>query len=102
MDFDVTPEAYVVTMDLPGVATSEVEVQVERGTLAIRGRKTPAEVSGEVIRRERAYGTFARLAALPEDADLAEVTATLKAGELVVRIGRRVAAGPRRIEVTAG
>ena len=40
-----------------------------------------------------------RTIALPEEADLAQVTAKLKDGELRVRVGRKVVAGPRRVEV---
>jgi HSP20 family protein len=99
LDFVTTESAYLVAVDLPGVAREAIEVQVERGALSIRGRKPPSGGSDQVLRRERQYGAFARLIPLPDDADLGDVTATLEAGELVVRIGRRAETGPRRVEV---
>lgn len=101
LDFVTTDRAYVVLMDLPGTPREAIDVQVERGALTIRGKK-PAPEGHRVLRRERPYGPFARLVPLPDDADLADVTATLEAGELVVRIGRRTDAGPRRVEVVEG
>jgi HSP20 family protein len=102
LDFVADGEAYQVLVDLPGVTRELIEVLVERGALTIRGKKPVANADGRVVRRERQYGQFARLVSLPEDADLADVTATLRQGELVVRVGRKVAAGARRVEVTEG
>lgn len=98
LDFVTTDTAYLVLVDLPGVRRENVEVLIERGALTIRGKK-PAAAGNNLLRREREYGSFARLVPLPDDADLTDVGATLKAGELVMRIGRRPGAQARRVEV---
>lgn len=91
----------VVLVDLPGVARDDVEVQVERGALVISGTKQMDEGDENpvVLRRERAYGTFSRTIPLPDEADLSQVTAKLRHGELEVRIPRLAEAGVRKVEV---
>lgn len=102
-DFVTTAEGYLLCVDLPGVPREALELSVERGALTLRGKKLPPNAeSDRVLRRERQYGGFSRLLPLPDDADLSSVTATLEHGELRVTIGRRVAAGPRKIEVAEG
>ena len=100
LDFTATREAFYVVMDLPGVTKEEVRVQVERGALVVSGKKyEPGMTEGRLVRRERQYGGFARTIPLPEEADLGDVVAKLRRGELEVRIGRKAEAGPRRVEV---
>ncbi len=100
LDLTVDAEGFAAVVDLPGVARDSLTVQVERGAVTITGDKpAPETPEGRVLRRERAYGAFRRTIALPEEADLAQVTAKLKDGELRVRVGRKVEAGPRRVEV---
>ncbi|MEN6549694.1 MAG: Hsp20/alpha crystallin family protein [Armatimonadia bacterium] len=91
----------VVLVDLPGVAKDDVEVQVERGALVISGTKQMEEgdESPVVLRRERTYGTFSRTIPLPDEADLSQVSAKLRQGELEVRIPRLAEAAPRKVEV---
>ena len=64
---------------------------------------TPSADDGgaRVLRRERQYGVFSRMIPLPDEADLSQVTAKLKDGELHIQVGRQAQAGPRRIEVMA-
>jgi HSP20 family protein len=102
-DFVAYTDRYEVLVDLPGVKREDLDVQVERGALTLRGKKAAASSAEErVLRRERQYGQFARLLPLPDDADLGQVAATLTHGELRLTIARRVEAGPRRIEVVEG
>lgn len=102
-DFIAHADRYEAFVDLPGVKREDLEVQVERGALTLRGKKAPGQGAADrVLRRERQYGQFARLLPLPDDADLGQVTATLKQGELHLTIARRIEAGPRRIEVAEG
>ena len=102
LDFSATAEAFYVILDLPGVAREDVDVHVEPGSLVIRGSKRRDESEGgRLVRQERLYGQFTRTVPLPSEADIGDVSATLRRGELEVRIGRKPEAGPRRVEVTA-
>jgi HSP20 family protein len=104
IDVSVGPEGLRLVMDLPGARQEDLSVTVERGALIVRGNKTPGkktldEEPGSVLRREREYGSFARTIPLPDEADLANVTARLRDGELRVTGGRRAEAPPRRVEI---
>lgn len=101
-DYAVGAEGFSISLDLPGVRREDLDIQVERGALLISGTKPPAEQpeGAAVLRRERTYGAFRRAVPLPDEADVANVTATLKHGELRVTVGRQAEAGPRRVEIS--
>ena len=99
-DFVAAAGGFHIALDLPGVSRESLQVQVEHGALVVTGDKAAPETEGtRVLRRERSYGPFARTIALPDEADLSQVTAKLKDGELHIIGGRRVEAAARRIEV---
>lgn len=98
-DLIADEQGLTILVDLPGVRKDEVDVQVERGALVISGTKTMEEGEEAVLRRERVYGSFSRTIPLPDEADLEQVTAKLRQGELEVRVGRKAEAGKRKVEV---
>ncbi|MEP2031392.1 MAG: Hsp20/alpha crystallin family protein [Paracoccaceae bacterium] len=83
-------DAYSISMELPGVSESDVELSVKSGTLVIRGeKKTESEKKGDTwYFSERQYGAFSRTFQLPEDADGGKAHATIKDGVLKVTIPR--------------
>lgn len=83
--------AYCITMELPGVAESDVEVTVNAGVVTIKGEKSARrEEAGETwFFSERQYGAFSRSFRLPEDGDGARVEAHLKDGILSVTVPRK-------------
>jgi HSP20 family protein len=99
-DFASGSAGFELSLDLPGVRREDLEIQIERGALVISGTKTLPETAGTVLRRERTYGTFKRALPLPDEADVSQVKASLTQGELKVTIGRKVEAGPRRVEIS--
>lgn len=98
-----TPEALEIYAFAPGIDASKLELTVDKGLLTIAGeRRVPAPEAGakaSVYARERVDGTFRRVIALSEDADPDKVDASYRDGILRVRVQRREAARPRRIEV---
>ena len=103
---DVTSDdkAYVMKVELPGVAPEAVKLEVNDGVLTISGEKkeeTKDEQTKEV--RECSYGSFTRSMTLPEDADAEHITATSKNGILTVSIPRKAPdqSRVRKIEVRA-
>ena len=99
----LTPEAVEIYAFTPGIELSSLDVSVEKGLLTIAGqRKTQAPERGakvNVYARERADGVFRRVVSLPEDADPDKVEASYRDGVLHVRVQKREASRPRRIEV---
>jgi HSP20 family protein len=88
-DIARTDDAYLVRMDLPGVAREDLRVQVEGGALTIRGHKPSGGQQGlRALRSERRGGGFSRVVALPTDADPNRVAARLRDGVLTVRVAR--------------
>lgn len=100
-DISESETEYVVKADLPGVDKKDVKITLENGQLRISGeRKVEKEAKDEnQVRVERFYGTFARTFGLPDDADTAGIRADSSNGSLTIRIPRKKAAKPARIEV---
>jgi len=101
VDISEDDREYVITAELPEVKKEDVRVTVENGVLTITGeRKFEKEEKGKRWHRvERAYGSFARSFALPDDGDAAKVNAEFKEGVLKVRVTKSEAARPKQIEV---
>ena len=97
-------DAFVVKAELPGVKPEDVNVTVENDVLTLRGeRKLEKKDERDGYRRiERSYGTFTRSFALPKTVDAQNVDAQLADGVLTVRIPKKAAPEPRRVEVKAG
>lgn len=91
MDLIARDDAYVLRLDLPGVAKGDVQASVEGGVLRVQGTLARARgIEGaDEVRLERAAGAFGRSVRLPGDADGADVSARLEDGVLTVRVGRR-------------
>ena len=62
IDISERADAYVVTVEIPGVTVGEVEIAMEDGRLTIQGgRHAAREAAGDKIHRsERGHGTFRR------------------------------------------
>lgn len=96
-----TESGYEVTVDLPGMKPSEVDVQMKNGDLWISGeRKEEKEERGRTFHRiERRYGEFRRRVPLPGNVDEEKVEASFEAGVLRVVIPKTEEAKPKHIEV---
>jgi HSP20 family protein len=101
MDLVETDAYFVLKADLPGVAESDVSIEVERNVLTIAGeRKAEHEAKHEgYYRLERATGSFSRALTLPEGVDTEAVTARFDNGVLEVRIPKPAQAKPRRVRI---
>ena len=98
-----TPDAVEIFAFAPGIDTSKLEVSVDKGLLTIACERKPA-VHGEnakptVYAQERPMGEFRRVASLPDDADPDRVEASYRDGVLHIRVQKREASKPRRIDV---
>jgi HSP20 family protein len=104
MDLVETEDHFVLKADLPGVAESDVKIELESNVLTIAGeRKTEHEAKKDgYYRLERSTGTFSRALTLPEGVDSGAVTAGFDNGVLEVRIPKPAEAKPRRVEISVG
>ena len=104
MDLVETEDHFVLRADLPGVAESDVKVELEDNVLTLSGeRRHEQEVKkGGYYRIERASGAFARTLTLPEGVDAEAVEATFDKGVLEVRIPKPAERQPRRVAISVG
>jgi HSP20 family protein len=101
VDITEDDKEYLIKAELPEVKKNDVKVRVEDGVLYLAGeRHFEKEEKGKRYHRvERAYGSFTRSFALPEDADPNEVHAEFKDGVLNVHVAKDKNARPKAIEV---
>ncbi len=104
VDITEDEKEYLIKAELPEVKKEEVKVSVQDGVLTISGeRKYEKEEKGKKYHRvERAYGSFARSFALPDDADAEKVAGEFKDGILKVHVPKSEKAKPKKVEVKVG
>lgn len=92
---------FVIFVDVPGVEPGEIEINMDKGILSIKGeRKTVTSEEGANFSRvERSEGVFYRRFSLPDSADADGITASGKHGVLEISIPKRPETTPRRIKV---
>jgi HSP20 family protein len=100
VDIREEPERFLILADLPGVDPAQIEINMDKGILSIKGERKPGEGEGQrYSRQERAQGVFFRRFALPESANPDGIAATGRNGVLEISIPKRPEASPRRINV---
>ena len=102
VNLEETAEAYVLTAELPGVKSDEIDVSIEGTTVTLTGqRKTDSSAGNGVAvhRRERQSGHFKRAFELPGRIDVNAAEAVHKAGVLELRLPKAAEAKPRQIEI---
>ena len=101
VDIKEEDKRFIILADIPGVDPKNIEVQMDKGILTIKGeRKTEnTEQNGKFTRVERSYGSFYRRFALPDSADAEGISASGKHGVLEISIPKKPETTPRRISV---
>jgi len=102
--FDIleTENELVLKADLPDVDMKDVSIEIEQGTLTVKGERKFQRLDGKSAgyhRIERSYGEFMRCFALPDTVDTERVKADYKAGVLTVTLPKKEAAKPRTIKI---
>jgi len=101
VDIKEERDRFVLYADLPGVDPQDIEVQMEKGMLTIKGeRQMEEKLETESFSRiERRHGSFHRRFALPDSADPEGISASGHNGVLQIVIPKRPETTPRRIQV---
>jgi HSP20 family protein len=91
----------VLKADLPEVDPKNVGIQIENGTLTLKGeRKFEENKSGKGYHRiERSYGAFVRAFSLPDTVDAEHVRADYKNGVLTISLPKKEVAKPRTVNI---
>jgi HSP20 family protein len=101
LDIAERNDAYVVTVEVPGVKPEQLEITLEDGVLTISGERRFEEETKEAQyhRVERSYGAFRRSITLPTRVMSDAIDASFEDGLLTVVVPKAEEAKPKRIEV---
>ena len=94
-------DRFVLRVDLPGLSKADVEIEVEDGTLVLRGGRKwdPAVPRESYLRTDRPHGRFVLQLALPPTIDRQKIRASHTAGVLEVVLPKSRVDTPSRIKV---
>jgi HSP20 family protein len=98
-----TDESLVLELELPGLERDELHLEVEDGTLTIKGERKEehGEDGGRWLRVERYHGAFERSFALPTTVDPEGIRASLRNGVLQVTLPKRSEAARRSVSINS-
>ena len=99
-------EKILILADLPGVAQGEVELQVDKGLLTLKGARKLVRPQGEngnehYRRYERSVGVFERSFRIPPTVDVENISAAMKDGVLALTLPKKAEAQPRQIKINS-
>jgi HSP20 family protein len=101
VDIYETENELVLKADVPDIDPKNVGIQIENGTLTVKGeRKFEEQKNGKGFHRiERSYGSFVRAFSLPETVEADKVKADYKNGVLTITLPKKEVAKPRTVNV---
>jgi HSP20 family protein len=104
LDISERKDAYLMTVELPGVKLDDLQITLEDGLLTIQGERHFAHDSSDqrFHRVERRYGAFRRSITLPTHVQADAVEATVEDGVLQIMVPKMEEAKPKRIQVRPG
>ncbi len=94
----------VIKMDLPGVKPDDVDIELTRDNLVVKGERRFEDIDKrkDYVRIERQFGTFQRSWTIATAVQSDAIKAEFKDGVLTITIPKAEAAKPRKVQVTAG
>jgi HSP20 family protein len=101
LDVHETEDEYLVMVDLPGVKSEDVSIELNEQLLTVSGSRVPVE-TGESQLVERPYGSFFRTLTLPNGVDGDGIVANYVAGVLELHIPKPAEAKPKKIAIGSG
>jgi HSP20 family protein len=104
LDISERKDAYLVTVELPGVEAEDLDITMEDGLLTIQGERqfTSESTEQQFHRVERRYGAFRRSITLPAQVQAEQIQASFDNGVLQIVVPKAEEAKPKRIQVRPG
>ncbi len=100
VDIVESPDAIILTADMPGVDDKNVSVTLEKGVLSVLGEIEPASVKDRKLAyAEYEIGDYERAFTLSDEIDQDRIEATVKNGVLRLVLPKTETARTRRIPV---
>lgn len=101
LDVRETDDEYLVLVDLPGVKSEDVTIELNDQVLSISGSRVPVE-TGQSQLAERPYGSFVRSLTLPKGVDGDQIRADYHDGVLELHIPKPAEIKPKKIAISPG
>lgn len=103
-DVKENDDSFLITMDLPGIKKSDIDVDFSNGLMTISGKRESSheEKNGNFLRMERSTGTFRRSFQVPQGINVEDIEASHADGVLYVTLPKAEASKGRKIEVNSG
>lgn len=99
-DIAETDNAYMVTMEVPGIDMNKTDISFNDGMLTIKGEKLKETLEGECCHcAERFSGSFTRSFRLSGGVDRDKIDATYKDGILKIMLPKSEEKLPKKIEI---
>ncbi|KAI3958371.1 hypothetical protein MKW98_011059 [Papaver atlanticum] len=99
-DIKEYPDSYVFVLDMPGLKSEEIKVQVEDNNVlvvtGIRQREDEKEKEVKYVRMERRIGKFMRKFVLPENANIDAISAVCVDGVLTITVQKLPPPEPKK------
>jgi len=104
LDIAERKDAYLVNVELPGVAIDDLQITCQAGVLTIQGeRHSPNDSSEQTMHRaERRFGPFLRSITLPGNVTVDAIDASTQDGVLQITVPKPKEAHAKRIQVHPG
>lgn len=91
---------YVIVSKLPGVAKSDININIKDNILKITGeRKMDQDDKTTLLLNERYKGKFERSFILNEKVDMDNINAEMKNGLLMIKLPKSPESKPKKIEI---
>ena len=104
MELAAVNGGYEVSVELPGIAEKDIDVELAEGILTVSGEKREESEKKEngYLMSERRYGSFRRQLTLPADVDPESIQANFKDGVLKVAMKKDEKASDRARKIKIG
>lgn len=103
VDVNESASGVGITVELPGIDPSAVEITYENDVLTVKGEKKSTRKEGDTETRyhlvERTFGAFTRSFRMPKGLDESKIVAEYANGVLTIRVPKAAVAAPRKIEI---
>jgi len=100
VDLFETEDCYVVTVELPGLARDDVQIEAQEDRLVLSGlRPVPSVAPQRCHQIERGHGAFSRTFVFAHPIDVDRITADVRQGVLTITVPKKRHTNSRRIKV---
>jgi HSP20 family protein len=96
-----TAEAIVLTAELPGITSDDLDIEVTRNTVSLKGESKPTTTAAQIYHSERRTGSFQRVISLPIAVDHTRATAAFNHGILTLTLPKLQEVKSTAVKVTA-